>query len=69
MLNKKIFSLQSEINHLKNQVHKCKCQVPKQKKLLIDDSETLFYNGLELRPMNYLILLPPVVKKRYHCYK
>ena len=47
ILNKKILSLQSESNHLKNQVHKCTCQVPIPKKLLINDSKTLFYTGLE----------------------
>ena len=35
ILNKEILSLQSGINHLKNQVQKCKYQVPVHKKLLL----------------------------------
>ena len=65
ILNKKILSLQFEISHLKNQVRKCKCQIPTYKKLLINDSKTLFILGL--KPMNYwqnCMTLLPLLSRR-----
>ena len=71
ILNKKISPLQSEIDHLKNQLRKCKCQVPIHKKLLITDEKSVFCTGFETYELFTKLhdFIDPFVKRRYHDYK